>query len=60
MGAVPVQEVNYARSAKRVMSPTSTSCSAAPDGSMPCSFVSVVPVSASSAVRCLSAASLRA
>ena len=36
MGAVPVQEAKWSRSGNRVMSPTSTSSRAAPEGPMPC------------------------
>lgn len=59
MGAVPFQEAKWALSGKRVMSPTSTSSLAAPEGPMPCSWVSVLPVAASSSCSSLSAVFLR-
>ena len=42
-GAVPFQDANRSRSAKRWMSPTSASSRAAPDGPMPCRSSSVEP-----------------
>ena len=59
MGAVPFQEAKCARSGKRVMSPTSTSSLAAPEGPMPGRSISVVPVAATSSFSSLSAALLR-
>ena len=60
MGAVPFQDAKWSRSGNRVMSPTSTSSRAAPEGPMPCRSIRVVPVAASSSVSSLSAAFLRA
>ncbi|WP_243709680.1 hypothetical protein [Micromonospora sp. 15K316] len=40
------QEAKWARFGNRVMSPTSTSSRAAPDGPMPCRSINVVPVEA--------------
>jgi len=59
IGAVPFQEAKWARLAKRVMSATSTSSRGAPDGPIPLSASSEVPVCASSASSSLSAAFLR-
>jgi hypothetical protein len=42
-GAVPFQEAKCARVGNRVMSPTSTSSLAAPEGPMPCRSISVLP-----------------
>jgi hypothetical protein len=55
MGAVPFQEAKCALLGNRVMSPTSTSRRAAPEGPMPCRSISVVPVEATSSLSCLSA-----
>lgn len=55
-GAVPLQEVNRSRLAKRWMSPTSASNRAAPDGPMPCSSGRVQPRAVTSSVRSLSMA----
>ena len=44
IGAVPVQDAKCPLSGNRVMSPTSTSSRAAPEGPMPCRVVSVVSV----------------
>ena len=60
MGAVPFQDAKWPRSGNRVMSPTSTSSRAAPDGPMPCRSSRVVPVAATSSRSSLSAAFLRA
>ena len=59
MGAVPFQEAKCALVAKRVMSPTSTSNRAAPDGPMPCRSINEEPVAATSSFSSLSAAFLR-
>jgi hypothetical protein len=59
MGAVPFQDAKWALSRKPVMSPTSTSSLAAPEGPMPFSWVSVLPVAASSSRSSLSAALVR-
>ena len=48
MGAVPFQDAKWSRSGNRVMSPTSTSSRAAPEGPMPCRSSSLVPVAATS------------
>ena len=42
-GAVPFQDANWSRSAKRWMSPTSTSSRAAPEGPIPVSVIRVEP-----------------
>lgn len=55
MGAVPCQEAKWARFGKRVISPTSTSRRAAPDGPILCRSISVVPVEATSSSSSLSA-----
>ena len=59
MFAVPFQDAKCARLGKRVMSPTSTSSRAAPEGPMPCRAINVVPVAAASSVSSLLAAFLR-
>ena len=48
MGAVPFQDAKWPRSGNRVMSPTSTSSRAAPEGPMPCRSSRLVPVAATS------------
>ena len=48
MGAVPFQDAKWALLGKRVMSPTSTSSRAAPDGPMPCRSSRAVPVASTS------------
>jgi hypothetical protein len=60
MGAVPFQDAKCALLGKRVMSPTSTSRRAAPEGPMPLRSRSPVPVVARSSVSSLLAAFLRA
>ena len=59
IGAVPFQEAKCALLGKRVMSPTSTSSRAAPDGPIPFRVSSEVPVAATSASSSLFAAFLR-
>ena len=48
MGAVPFQDAKCSRLGNLVMSPTSTSSRAAPEGPMPCRSSRLVPVAASS------------
>ena len=60
MGAVPFQDAKWSRLGNRVMSPTSTSSRAAPEGPIPCSSINVVPVAATSSLSSLSAAFFRA
>jgi hypothetical protein len=59
IGAVPFQEAKWARSGKRVMSATSTSSRAAPDGPILGRSINVVPVAATRTLSSLSAAFLR-
>ena len=59
IGAVPLHEAKCALLGNRVMSMTSTSSRAAPEGPMPCKVVSVLPVAASRALSSLLAAFLR-
>jgi hypothetical protein len=56
MGAVPVHEAKWPLAGNRVMSSTSTSSRAAPDGPMPCRSSSAVPVVLTSATSSLFAA----
>ena len=44
IGAVPVQDAKWPVAVDRVMSPTSTSSLAAPEGPVPCRSSSLVPV----------------
>jgi hypothetical protein len=55
IGAVPFQDAKCARLGNRVVSPTSTSSRAAPEGPMPCRSISLVPVAATSCLSSLSA-----
>jgi len=59
MGAVPVQDAKWPRSGNRVMSPTSTSRRAAPEGPIPWRSSSPVPVLLMYAMSSLLAAFLR-
>ena len=59
VGAVPFQEAKCPRSGNLVISATSTSSRAAPDGPIPSGLISVVPVALSAAISSLSAAFLR-
>ncbi|OLT36728.1 hypothetical protein BJF82_14350 [Kytococcus sp. CUA-901] len=59
-GAVPVQDAKWLRSGKRVMSTTSTSSRAAPEGPMPCRSIRPVPVALTRDFSSLSAALVRA
>jgi len=59
MGAVPFQDAKCALFGKRVMSPTSTSSRAAPEGPMPCRSIRVVPVALTISVSSLLAVFLR-
>ena len=60
MGAVPFQEAKCALFGNRVMSPTSTSNRAAPEGPIPLRLSRLVPVAATSSVSSLFATFLRA
>jgi hypothetical protein len=60
MGAVPVHDAKWPLEGKRVMSPTSTSSRAAPEGPMPCRSSSPVPVALTSSTSSLFAAFFRA
>ena len=60
MGAVPFQDAKWSRVGKRVMSATSTSSRAAPEGPMPCRSSRLVLVAATSSLSFLSAAFPRA
>ncbi len=59
-GAVPFHDAKWPLVGNRVMSPTSISSRAAPDGPMPFNVSSEVPVIATSSRSSLSAAFLRA
>jgi hypothetical protein len=59
MGAVPFQEAKWALFGNRVLSPTSTSSRAAPDGPIPCRVSSEVPVASTASRSSLSAAFFR-
>ena len=59
MGAVPFQDAKWALVGNRVMSPTSTSSRAAPEGPIPGRPIRVVLVAASSSVSSLLAVFLR-
>jgi hypothetical protein len=60
MGAVPFQDAKWALFGNRVMSPTSTSNRAAPEGPIPGGSSRLVPVAARRTVSSLLAAFLRA
>ena len=53
MGAVPFQEAKWALFGNRVMSPTSTSSRAAPEGPMPLRSIRLVPVACEDGVELL-------
>jgi hypothetical protein len=58
-GSGAVREAKCARVGNLVMSPTSTSNLAAPEGPMPCRSMSVLPVAATSCLSSVLAAFLR-